>query len=166
MAMKGFSPDQLTALERSLLEGQAKGVRFSLADVRSEMRRRQKHRFDPREVASTILAQTASSEDGRTTYGELWKSLTGGQPWKGNSPRTIMARELGHVLAYCHQNGLPMLTVLVVTQSERALTDAAINNICDECLEMGIDVGPDRRAFVERQATESLRVVAARLPES
>lgn len=77
-----------------------------------------------------------------------------------------MARELGHVLAYCHQNGLPMLTVLVVAQSERTLTEAAIDNICAECLEMGIDVGPNRRAFVEKQAGESLKVVAANLPPS
>ncbi len=78
----------------------------------------------------------------------------------------VMTRELGHVLAYCHQNRLPMLTVLVVTRSERTLTDAAVDNICEDCLEMGIEVGPDRRAFVERQASESLKVVAAHLPHS
>lgn len=121
MTLKSFSASQLATLEKSLLERKDRGIRFSIADVRSEMRRREKHRFDPREVAATILTLAASSKDNRTTYGDLWRSLTGGEPWRGNAPRAIMARELGQVLAYCHQNRLPMITVLVVTQSERAL---------------------------------------------
>lgn len=166
MTLKRLSDRELAALERSLLDGQAKGVRFSLADVRSEIRRRQKHRWDPRLVAATILEQARSSPDGLTTYGELWSALTDGQPWRGNAPRTVMARELGQVLAYCHQNGLPILTVLVVTQADRSLSELAINGICQECIELGIVVGPDRRAFVEAQTAEAQKVMISMLPAS
>jgi hypothetical protein len=134
MKLSRLSDRELATLERSLLEGQAKGVNFSLADVRSEIRRRQKHQWDPRRVAVAILEQARSSPDGLTTYGKLWNLLTDGKPWKGNGPRTIMARELGHVLAYCHQNRLPMLTVLVVSQADRSLSDLAINGICEDCI--------------------------------
>ena len=93
MTLRGFSAEQLASLEHSLLlEGEAKGVRFTLADVRSEMRRRQKNRFDPGEVAFTILTQVAASEDGRTTYGELWKSSTAGQSLARNEARQPLSR--------------------------------------------------------------------------
>lgn len=166
MTLKRLSDRELATLERSLLTGPVRGVPFSLADVRSEIRRRQKHEWDPRRVAATILEQALSSPDGLTTYGELWNVLTDGKPWRGNAPRTVMARELGQVLAYCHQNGLPLLTVLVVTQADRSLSELAINGICQECIELGIDVGPDRRAFVEAQTAKSRKVAISMLPSS
>jgi hypothetical protein len=167
MSLKGFSSEQLSALEKSLMDGSARGVRFSLADVRSEMRRRQPgRRFDPRVIAATIIQQARASQDGCTTYGQLWKQLTGGSDWVGNASQSTMGRELGRLIAYCHQNGLPILSTLVVRQNQGVLSDAAVNAICEDCIKLGIEVGPDRNAFVSAQATASRQVVAEQLPDA
>jgi hypothetical protein len=132
--------------------------------VRTEIQRRKPRDFDPREVVRIILEQTRASVDGLTTYGEVWHAMTGGQPWKGNATQSKMGRELAHALAYCHQSGLPIVTVLVVGQSKRTLSDEAIDRICEECAELGLEIGPDRRAFVEKHARESKNVALADLP--
>lgn len=166
MALKGFTEEQLSALEQSLLGGISKGVRFSLADVRSEIRRRQRHRFDPREVVATILEQVRASKDGLTTYGELWSALTGGTAWQGNSSQSTMGRELGQALAYCHQNGLPMVPVLVVRQSDRSLSAEAVERICEDCTKLGLEIGSDKSGFVESQATAARQLSRGDLPMS
>lgn len=163
MSLSRFTDQELAALEHSLSAGSAPGVRYSLADVRSEMRRRKPHEFDPRQMAMTILRLAQESPNRWTTYGAVWAAMTNGTPWVGNATQKRMANELGNVLAYCHQNGLPILTTLVVQQGG-ALSDAAIKNICDECIRLGLNVGADRRAFVEAQANASRLVVAEQLP--
>ncbi len=165
MSLKRLTDKELATLEQSLVEGKAPGVQYSMADVRSEIQRRRPHDFDPRELASTILQQAHASPNGWTTYGAVWAAMTNNSPWVGNATQQRMASELGNVLAYCHQNNLPMLTTLVVQQGGE-LSERAINNICNECIRLGIDVGPDRRAFVEAEAKASRQIAAAQLPAS
>ena len=40
----------------------------------------------------------------------------------------------------------------------------AVERICEECTELGLDVGPNRRAFVEGQANASRLLVVQQLP--
>ena len=54
------------------------------------------------------------------------------------------------VVGYCHQKRLPMLTTLVVGQSDGVLSEKAVERICEECAKLGIDVGPDRRVFLRK----------------
>lgn len=165
MSLKRFSDKELAALERSLAEGQkATGVKYSVADVRAEMQRRRPHDFDPRQVAATILEQAKGSPNGLTTYSRVWTAMTSGAKWVGNSTQSKMGRELANVLAYCHQKELPILTVLVVRQSDGTLSDKAVERICEECEALGLEVGPDRAAFVSAHAEASRRVVAEQLP--
>jgi len=167
VSLKRFADKELAALERSLAGGQkATGVKYSLADVRAEMQRRRPHDFDPRQVAATILKQVKESTNGYTTYGRVWAAMTNGANWAGNSTQSKMGKELANVLAYCHLSNLPILTTLVVRQSDGSLSKKAIDRICEECEALGLNIGPDRAAFVLAHAEASRRIVAEQLPSA
>ena len=167
MSLKRFTEKELAALESSLAERKnSKGVMYSLADVRAEMQRRRPHVFDPRLVAATILQQAKDSPNGLTTYGNVWAAMTNGASWAGNSTQSKMGRELANVLAYCHLNRLPILTTLVVRQTDGALSDKAIQRICEECEALGLDIAPDPATFVQAQVEASRQVVVEQLPAS
>jgi hypothetical protein len=164
--MKRFSDKELANLERSLVEGNATGVKYSIADIRAEMQRRRPRDFDPRKVAAIILEQANESTNGYTTYGRVWSAMTNGANWAGNSTQAKMGRELAHVLAYCHLSRLPILTTLVVRKTDGTLSQMAIDRICEECEALGLEIGPDRAAFVSAQTEASRRVTAEQLPRA
>ena len=68
------------------------------------------------------------------------------------------------MIHYCVTNQLPILTVLVVRGSNRRLTSEAVNNIFNECKELGIDVGTNPKTFVDEQIRLSRAVAIDRLP--
>jgi len=57
------------------------------------------------------------------------------------------------------------LTVLVVRSSNRKLSSKAVENIFRECRELGVDVGLDPKAFVDKQIELSRAVVNDQLPD-
>jgi hypothetical protein len=165
VSLKRFSDKELAALERSLAEGQkATGVKYSLADVRAEIQCRRPRTFDPRKLAATILEQAKVSPNGYTTYGRVWTAMTNSAGWAGNSTQSKMGKELANVLSYCHQNKLPILTTLVVRQTDGTLSAKAIERICEECEALGLDIGRDRAAFVAVQVEASRQIAAEQLP--
>ena len=144
--------------------GRETGGIYSLSELLLEQRRRTPSIFPTRELAQKIVAMSRQSPDGLVTYGELWSSCLPDRPWEGNNSRRIMANALSRVIAYCVDNNLPVMTVLVVRQSPRALSDDAIRNIYDESRQLGIDVGHEPRAFVERQRQSAIELSDKDLP--
>jgi hypothetical protein len=140
------------------------GGKYSLSEILLEKRRRKPSAFGVREVAAKIIELAAKSEDGLTTYGDIWNAFRPGVPWEGHKTLRIVADSLYRVIHYCVTNQLPILTVLVVRGSNRRLTSEAISNIFNECKELGIDVGTNPKAFVDEQIRLSRTLVIDRLP--
>lgn len=147
-----------------LKHGRTEGGVYTLAEVKLEMRRRSPNPFGVRETAAKILELSAASSDGLTTYGDLWRAFRPSEPWKGNASVAIMSGALDRVIAYCVDNRLPIISVLVVRTGSRALSDQAVQNIYEEVKSLGVDVGLDAAAFVREQAELSRQLVPGALP--
>jgi hypothetical protein len=165
MDITEIETDRLADMERRYVEqGRTEGGPFTLYEIRGELQRRLPSPFDVREVARKIIELATENPGGTTTYGDLWRALLPGQPWQGNHSQQIIGNALGNVIAYCHQNNLPILTPLVVNAGAGALTDEAIANIADQCRRLGMDTRPNDRAFVEGQAGQARGILLANLP--
>lgn len=140
------------------------GGKWTLSTLLLEKRRRKPAIFPPRQLAEAIIRKTREAHDGLVTYGDLWKAFVPDRPWRGNNPRRIMADALYRVVGYCVSHDLPILTVLVVRASDRRLSPEAVANICHECRELGLRIGPDPELFVEQQRQRSLALNVAELP--
>jgi hypothetical protein len=150
--IRSWTDKQLANLENNYLKKQAEtGGPFSLAEVRLEILRRLPSPMDKVEVARKIVELAKATEDHLTTYGELWSSLNPDQDWKGNATQQIVANSLGQVIAYCVDNDMPILTTLVVRASNRQLSDEAVGHIYNESRSLGVQTGPDPKAFVANQ---------------
>jgi hypothetical protein len=164
-SIKDFSDDELNTLEaryRSL--NKTEGGLFPLKDIMLEKLRRKPSAFGTRETAAKIVELSAKSDDGFLTYGDIWKHFRPSTPWEGHKTLRIVADCLGRVVHYCVGNGLPILTVLVVRESTRRLSHQAVQNIYDECRELGLDVGDNPEAFIRTQAELSRALVIDQLP--
>jgi len=150
---------QLNNLEKNYISaGKDAGGPFTLAEVKLEKLRRLPSQLDTLTVARKIVELAKQSEDGLTTYGELWTSINPDQEWKGNAAQQIVANALGRVIAYCVKNQLPILTVLVVQAGKRELSDKAVENICREASSLGVAVGSDPKAFVRDQRKAAINL--------
>ena len=164
MGIENWTDDQLALMEQRYRNAnKTEGGRYSLPEVLLERRRRLPSVQGPREVAARIIALAKTSPDGFTTYGDLWKSFNPGIPWKGNYTQNLVAKSLGRVIHYCVSNNLPILTVLV-RRNNKKLSNKAVENICNECRELGIQIETDHLAFVEQQARLARDVVLGNLP--
>jgi hypothetical protein len=141
------------------------GGKYSLREILLEKRRRKFSAFGVREVAAKIIELAALSDDGLVTYGDIWKAFRPDTPWEGHKTRRIVSDSLYRVIHYCVTNRLPILTVLVVQGSNRKLSSKAIENIFTECRELGVDVGLDPKAFVDKQITLSRAFPVDSLPD-
>lgn len=138
--------------------GKTTGGKFNLGQLRAEKLRRIKSPFPPVDVAKTILALACGSHDGLVTYKEVWQKFRPESQWVGNAPRAEMAKALGAVVAYCIDNGMPILTTLVVQAARRSHSEQAILQIYSEAKSYGIEVGLDPKRFVEDQQEKSRKV--------
>jgi hypothetical protein len=145
--------------------GVSEGGVVPLSDLLVERLRRTKSDIDTVALAKAIVANAAVSTDGLTTYKELWTEFRPGEEWVGNKSQQIMGNALSRVVSYCVRHRLPILTVLVVQSGTRALDPKAITNIANDSRELGLDVGPDPSAFVDRQRDLAREVVVEAMPE-
>ena len=127
------------------------GGPYPLSDILLE----QRHRLAPPEapvarVFDIILDQSRRSADGLTTYGELYAELFPGKEWLGNAPRALISKILDGVIGYCVDKGMPLVSVLVVRQSNRCLDPSAKKEIVRVAKSLGVDVG-DSETFLDRQ---------------
>lgn len=165
MAVTDLTNPQLAAFIANYRKaGMTTGGKYTLAELLLEERRRSPSAFTPVEVARRIMAGAKASDDGRVTYLEIWQAFRPGEEWKGNASVKIVGGSLGRVVEYCIRNGLPIFSVLVVPTGTRKLTDQAIQNIYNECRELGVDTGIDAEAFIRREEARALAFVAQDLP--
>ncbi len=139
------------AIKRYRERGLTVGGPFSLAELLLEQKRRSKSEFDGRTVVEAIINAARGSESCYTTYRELQEQLYPGESWKGNYSRSLMMQALDKAIHYCVGTKLPILSVLVVRSDDRKLSEQAIQNIYNECKEMGLDVGLEPEKFVSEQ---------------
>jgi hypothetical protein len=165
MPISDLSDEELDRFEANYRrENRMEGGKYSLSEILLEKKRRNPSPFGVREVAGKIIELGGASDDGLVTYGDIWNAFRPNSPWEGHKTLRIVANTLGRVIYYCVTNRLPILTVLVVRSNNRRLSSQAIENICRECRELGVDVGPDPMAFVENQIELSRNFVIDQLP--
>lgn len=146
-------------------QGVSTGGHYTLAELLMEQRRRKPSVFPHIQVAHFIVNEAKQAEDGRVTYLEIWRAFAPGKDWQGNASVKVLGAGLGRVVEYCVRNRLPILSVLVVPTSTRKLTEKAIQNIFNECRELGVDTGSDALAFIEREERKSLNFAVGDLPQ-
>jgi hypothetical protein len=139
-----------TLVQRYRQRGITEGGKFTLSELLLEQKRRTPSKFDGVEVVKGIIELAKKSPTRLITYGELYRFLSGGLPWKGNATQSEMSRALDRGIHHCVQSSLPILTVVVVRQNGKLAPDA-IQGIYDECKELNVDVGIDPELFVNKQ---------------
>ncbi len=166
MQLNEISDRQLADNVRRYREaGKETGGYFSLSELLIEQRRRKPSPFPTVEVARAILELSRKSADGLCTYRDLWDFFCPGKPWVGHGSSTAVANSLARVIAYCVQNGLPVITVLVVKSGGRQLSPQAVQNIYSESRDLGVSVGHDPMAFVLKEREKSRSLVVGDLPQ-
>jgi hypothetical protein len=167
MPISDLSDAQLDNLEANYRKAnKTDGGIYPLSDILLEKLRRRPTAFGVVEVARKILELAKTSDDGLLTYGDIWKAFNPNTPWKANYSRRVVADSLYRVIHYCVTNHLPVLTVLVVRGSSRKLSPQAIQNIYDECRALGVDVGLEPKAFVEKQVALTRAIKVQCLPKA
>jgi len=152
MSIGNLTDDQLERFAANYRRcNQTEGGKYSLREILLEQRRRTPSPFGTREVAAKIIELARQSNDGFITYGELRHSFRPDSPWSGHGTQQIVAQSLFRVIGYCVRNKLPIVTVLVVRGSNRKLSAEAVQNIYNECKELGLETGLNADAFVKDQ---------------
>jgi hypothetical protein len=164
--IEDLSDEQLDNMEANYRsKNKTEGGKYSLSEVLLEKKRRRPTAFGVREVAAKIIELTKASDDGFVSYGEIWTAFRPSIPWEGHKNLRIVADALGRVLHHCVKNRLPILTVLVVQSANRKLSSKAIQNIYNECRDLGLDVGLDPTAFIENEVEAARALVIDQLPD-
>lgn len=167
MGIKQLTDEQLTVFEQNYRNKNANtGGKYSLSEILLEKLRRNRSPFGTREVAAKIVELAQQSQDGFCTYGQIWSAFRPNTPWEGNSTQSVVASSLGRVVHYCVTNKLPILTTLVVQTGTRKLSDKAVQNIYNDCRDLGVDVGLSPEGFVSEQAKLARRLTLRDLPQA
>jgi len=165
MGIEQLTDEQLDAFESNYRRARkTEGGKYSLSEILLEKLRRKPAVFGTRQVAAKIIELAQQSADGLCTYGQIWSEFRPNTPWEGHKTLAVVASSLGRVVHYCVTNNLPILTTLVVQTGTRRLSHEAIQNIYNECRELGVSVGPDPEAFVRTQAELARRLALHDLP--
>ena len=142
----------------------SEGGIYKLSELLVERLRRTPTRQSPRDVFRFIIENASASNDGKTTYRDVWNFLSPGEVWKGNHSIKVVGGTLGAVIAYSVQNGLPIVSTLVVQSGNRKLSDRAIHNIYEECRQFGVNVGLVPAEFVASEAERAHALNLSDLP--
>jgi hypothetical protein len=165
MDISELSSKQLATMAKNYRAAcKTEGGKFPLSVVLREQLDRKPATLDTLAVARSILEQSRASPDGLVTNGELWNAFNPDTPWSGHGTQSTVKNSLGRVVGYCVDNGLPIISVLVVPVAKRKLTDAAIRNIYGACRELGVATGNSAREFAENQIAKAKMLSAPDLP--
>jgi hypothetical protein len=166
MGIRDLSDKQLDALIANYERlGENKGGIYSRSEALIERSRRSPGKWNVRDVAAAIINLSKISTDGKVSYNQIWQNFLPDRPWSGNASQQVVGRSLGQVIGYCAANRLPVLTVLVVRQDTRKLSDEAVRNIYNEARNYGINTGLDPVAFVRSQEALAATVLSEGLPD-
>lgn len=165
MPIEHLNDHEISQLETRIVASQGAGQDHSLSAVLSVKLSRQAPDFSGRDVTRLILAKSQESHDGLVTYKELWQSCYPGKNWLGqNSVNTIM-KILGHAVNYCLDNGLPIVTSIVVRKDSRDNSAKAKNNMFEATIaRRTLPPGMGPEAFVTREKTATRQMSPYNIP--
>lgn len=151
MPISDYSDGKLQQLVNNYrLKNAIEGGPYTLAEALLEQRRRVPDGFGAHEVTNKIREFSQISGDGFVTYLQIWNAFRR-DPWKANYSLKMVGNSLERVAHYCLLNNMPFFNILVVQKGTRSLADKAVQNIYNYYRELGVDVGLDPHAFIERE---------------
>lgn len=130
---------------------------YPLSEILIELRNRIPTEHSAEEIFKKILVCSANSPDNMVTYLELWNAFNTEQ-WQGNNSQRIVMNMMGKVIGYCVSKNLPIITTLIVRTDTRQHKKEAVQNIFEECLELGMNLSGVTPA--EFCATEKEKAIA------
>ena len=165
MKIEDLSVQQLKNLIANYTDkGVTTGGGVPLDACQRELARRQDTDFGVAETFDAIIELAGASETGATTYKALHDRLSGGKPWKGNHTQQNLGNALGKVVARCVEEGLPVLTVLVLPQGG-TITPEAMANIHGEARRQGVNTALTPEDFYAEQFAAATRLIRERRAE-
>jgi hypothetical protein len=161
-ALKSLTDVQLSRMVKNYEDQDVvTGGKWPLAELRLEQSRRGPSQFDPKDIVEAIIRLCGEADDHKVSYKAIWNAFRPDTPWQAFNSQKQVTNGLYKVGSYCVDQGLPMLSVLVVPSGTRVLTDEAARNIWAFALSLGVDAGPDARAYVAREAAKASDLVGA-----
>ena len=149
------STKELENLRKNYLaKDKIEGGPHTLVEVNKELLNRKGSDLDGKDIVNAIISLTNNSPSGITTYGELFTKIHN-KKFIGNSSQSKISKDLDRVIYYCIQNELPIITTLVMRKNQEKLTEQAIQNIYDECKDLGVDVPASPDTFVKSEQEKS-----------
>lgn len=143
-------------------QGVIAGGIWPLSDLRLEQSRRSSTELSPPELIEVILRGSSAAKDKQISYKEVWAAFRPNDPWQAHNSQKQVTNGLYRLGSYCVDTGLPMLSVLVVPSLTRVLTAEAAKNIWAFAASLGVETGPDPRAYVEREAIKAQSLMESR----
>lgn len=114
-------------------------------------------------IIAHMIVLSSKSPDGLMTYVDLWNALYPQTPWRGHGALHIIGKVMGRVTAHCVDQGLPILTTLIVQKGTRRMSEFAMKNVFAACKERGMKTDHvNAIAFCPHQQTEAIRYAKAR----
>lgn len=154
--ISAYSDYELDSLEHNYRKAaRISGGAYTLHEVMNEKSKRATGGLDGKQLVSLILELSSQSQDGFTTYADLWAALYPANPWCGNKTVRAIMEVMDIAILYCVDNGLPIVTTLIVRSDTRKQSANAVTNIYNAARTYGVAVGTSEEDFVTMQILES-----------
>jgi len=140
-------------------KGKTEGGPYTLPEVNRELLNRRASDMDGKTISEAIVKLATQNENGFTSYGELFKEIHK-KDFLGNNSQRIISADLDRAIHYCISENWPIVTTLVINQSENDLTPKAIENIYDSCRELGLENMPlSKEEFIRSEQERSRQLL-------
>jgi hypothetical protein len=150
-------------IKNYLDKGRTEGGRWTLHEAQRELQRREGTNYSGLDATRNIIKLAQQSEDGLTTYMEVWREFYPDQDWTGHGTQQQAKAILAAAISYCVDHQLPIVTTAVVSKGDRQASELAKKNIYKEVEKLGVDTGPDVEAFYEEQLRLTQEIVLSDL---
>jgi hypothetical protein len=157
--ISAYSDAELNSLEHNYRKSaRTSGGTYTLRDVMNEKARRITGGLDGTRLVSLILDLSNKHDDGYTTYADLWAALFPAKPWCGNATVRAIMEVMDIAIKHCVDNGLPIVTTLIVRSDTRKHSTNAVSNIYKAARTYGAVVGTSEEDFVATQILQSINL--------
>ena len=160
--ISAYSDAELDSLEHNYRKSaRISGGAYTLHEVMNEKSKRATGGLGGKQLVSLILELSCQSQDGFTTYADLWAALYPAKPWCGNKTVRAIMEVMDIAILHCVDNGLPIVTTLIVRSDTRKQSANAVTNIYNAARMYGVAVGTSEEDFVTMQILESFDLAQA-----
>ena len=157
--ISAYSDAELKSLEHNYRKSaRTSGGTFTLRDVMNEKARRVTGGLDGTRLVRLILDLSNKHDDGYATYADLWAALFPAKPWSGNATIRATMEVMDIAIKHCVDNGLPIVTTLIVRTRTRKHSPNAVSNIYQAARTYGAVVGTSEENFVATQIVRSINL--------